>query len=67
MFVQKQTAKAARVLRPKEKTWVCNIKFWAWGLVFFFFWLVWEWDFAAGMFCEEKFDSEPVAGELSSG
>lgn len=37
MFVQKQTAKAARVLRPKEKTWVCNIKFWAWGLVFFFF------------------------------
>jgi len=32
MFVQKQTAKAARVLRPKEKTWVCNIKFWAPGL-----------------------------------
>lgn len=42
MFVQKQTAKAVRVLRPKEKTWVCNIKFWAWGLVFFFFFFGWS-------------------------
>lgn len=23
------------MLRPKQKTWVCNTKFWAWGLVFF--------------------------------
>ena len=55
MFVQKQTAKAARVLRPKEKTWVCNIKFWAWGLVFFGLFCLFSLFFSLNIFICPKF------------